>query len=68
MARGPCAFKQRDLMRALRATQAAGIEIARVEINKDGKIVLVTGKQQEGTPGGGKDENEWDGITWHRSI
>jgi len=44
MARGPCTFKQQDVTRALRATAAAGIEVRRVEIDKDGKIVLVTGK------------------------
>ena len=63
MARGPCAFKQRDVMRALKATRAAGIEIARVEITKDGKIIVVAGKQQEGSAGDGKGENEWDGVT-----
>lgn len=41
MSRGPCTFKQLDVTRALRATQKAGIAIQRVEIGKDGKIVLV---------------------------
>jgi hypothetical protein len=50
-------------MRALKATRAAGIEIARVEITKDGKIIVVAGKQQEGSAGDGKGENEWDGVT-----
>jgi hypothetical protein len=43
----------------LQATLAAGIEVARVEIDKEGKIIVVTGKPQEraddGTGG-----NEWD--------
>ena len=42
MARRPCTFKQRDVTRALRGAKAAGIEIQRVEIDKAGKIVLVT--------------------------
>jgi len=42
MARRPCTFKQRDVTRALRGAKAAGIEIQRVEIDKTGKIVLVT--------------------------
>lgn len=41
MARGPCTFKQQDVTRALRATVAAGIEVQRIEIDKDGKITVV---------------------------
>ena len=47
MARGPCTFRQHDVTRALRATVAAGIEVQRIEIDKDGKIVVVTGKPKE---------------------
>ena len=47
MARGPCTFRQHDVTRALRATVAAGIEVQRIEINKDGKIIVVTGKPKE---------------------
>jgi hypothetical protein len=47
MARGPCTFRQQDVTRALRATVAAGIEVERIEIDKDGKIVVVTGKPKE---------------------
>jgi hypothetical protein len=42
MARRPCSFKEVDLKRAIRATMSAGIAVARVEIDKDGKIVIVT--------------------------
>ena len=44
MSRGPATFRQRDLTAAVKAMQAAGCEVARVEIGKDGKIVVVTGK------------------------
>jgi hypothetical protein len=47
MPRGACTFKQQDVTRALKATRAAGVEVQRVEIDKDGKIVLVTGKPAE---------------------
>ncbi len=47
MARGPCTFRQHDVTRALRATVAAGIEVQRIEIDKDGKIIVVTGKPKE---------------------
>jgi hypothetical protein len=43
MARGRCTFRQKDVTRALRATVAAGIEVQRVEVAQDGKIVLVVG-------------------------
>ncbi len=46
MPRGPCAFKQRDVMRALRAARAAGFDVAQIEIAKDGKIIVVTGKPE----------------------
>lgn len=41
MARGACTFRQHDVTRALRATVAAGREVRRIEIGRDGKIVLV---------------------------
>jgi hypothetical protein len=50
MARGPCTFKQQDVTRALRATVAAGIEVRRVEIDKNGKIVLVMVDSTEDQP------------------
>jgi hypothetical protein len=46
MPRGPCSFKQRDVVRALRATRAAGMEVTRLEIAKDGTIILVAGKSE----------------------
>lgn len=60
MARGACTFKQQDVTRALKATQAAGLNVQRIEIDKNGKIVVVTreiidqGPQPQG--------NEWDNL------
>jgi hypothetical protein len=34
--RGPNAFKQHDVTRAVRAAKAAGIDVARIEIDKSG--------------------------------
>jgi hypothetical protein len=34
-------FRQSDITRALRAAAGAGREVRRVEINRDGKIILV---------------------------
>jgi hypothetical protein len=42
--RARCTFRQRDLRLAVETTRAAGLEIGRVEIDRDGKIVVVVGK------------------------
>lgn len=47
MARRPSLFKERDVARATRAVMAAGLNVARVEIEKDGRIVVVSGKATE---------------------
>jgi hypothetical protein len=58
MARRPLTFRQQDLVRALKGAKAAGIEIARIEIDRSGKIVIVTGEGEP--PDSGR--NEWDEI------
>jgi hypothetical protein len=42
MARAPSTVRQLDVSRAVKAVVAAGVEIVRVEIDKSGKIVIVT--------------------------
>jgi hypothetical protein len=44
VARAPSTFRQHDVTRAVKAVVAAGVAIARVEIDKAGKIVIVTGQ------------------------
>jgi len=42
MTHSPSPFKQRLLTRALKGAKAAGIEVARIEIDKDGRISILT--------------------------
>ena len=56
MARGPLTFKQLDLTRAIKAARAAGLEIARLRVNRDGDIIVEIGKPREPTA----EKNEWD--------
>jgi hypothetical protein len=46
MSRGPSTFRKRDITRAVAAVRDAGVEVARVEIEK-GKISVITGKPDE---------------------
>jgi hypothetical protein len=41
MSRGRHAFRQTDVTRAIKAAVAAGVEIGRVEVDKDGRIVVI---------------------------
>lgn len=59
MSRGPSTFRQRDLTRALRGAQAAGVELARVEIGRDGRIIMDFGKPTEAQDANGE-RNELD--------
>jgi hypothetical protein len=46
MSKGLQIFKQTDLVRALKAFRKAGLPIARAEIDRDGKIIVVAGSEQ----------------------
>jgi hypothetical protein len=58
MSKAPPTFRQRDVRAAIKAVAAAGHEVVRVEIDKAGKIVILTGKQAEATIADG--DNPWD--------
>jgi hypothetical protein len=55
MTRAPATFRQSDITKAIRAARKAGVENVRVEIAKDGRIVIVTAEAEPQ-----KSENEWD--------
>lgn len=59
MARAPALFRQSDVTRAVRGVTAAGCEVARVEVDKDGRIIVTTGKAQEPA---NAPANEWDEV------
>jgi hypothetical protein len=42
MSRAPSTFRQQDVTRAVKAVTAAGVHIARIEIDKTGKITIIT--------------------------
>jgi hypothetical protein len=44
MARAPSTFRQADVTKAVKAVRSAGVDIVRVELTKDGRIVIVTGE------------------------
>jgi len=46
MARGESTFRQRDVTRAIKAAKMAGLNVERVEVDKDGKIAVITGKPE----------------------
>jgi len=53
----PARFTQADLKRAASGIIAAGLPIARVEIDPNGKIVIIPGQ-----PASRKEANEWQDL------
>jgi hypothetical protein len=47
MPRSPSTFRQTDLTRAIKAARNAGVGVARAEIAKDGKIIIIIGETCE---------------------
>jgi hypothetical protein len=39
--------RQRDICAAVKGAVAAGLEVARVEVDKEGRITIITGKPSE---------------------
>lgn len=50
----PVTFKQPDLTRALKGVEKAGLTVAKIEIDRDGRIVIVP--EGSSTP----KQNDWD--------
>jgi hypothetical protein len=60
--RPPLTFRQADVTRAVKAVVAAGVDIARVEVDRAGTIRIITVKAE---PNGKASEevNEWDSTS-----
>lgn len=42
MSRNPSTFRQRDVTAAIKGVEAAGLPVGRVEIDRAGKIIIIT--------------------------
>jgi hypothetical protein len=65
MTRASATFRQRDVTAAIRAARAAGVELARIEVTKDGTIRMTIGtppKIVEVAPGECPGPDEWDDL------
>ncbi len=60
MARSKAKFTRSQVMKAIMATRAAGLSVARVEIDVDGKIVVVAGKPVDAASIPDCEVNPWD--------
>jgi hypothetical protein len=54
--RAPCSFTKSAVTRAIKGAVAAGVEVARVEIDKDGRIVVFAKHDSQC----GATPNPWD--------
>ena len=64
MSRGPCTFTETAVSRALKAAQRCGLVVYRFEIDRSGKIVVVTVKGKDSATDMPADDgrNEWDCV------
>jgi hypothetical protein len=61
MGHGPCAFKESDVKRAVKAALAAGLDVAGVRFTKDGGFTVIAGKPgaSESEKIGGNEVEDW---------
>ena len=62
MSRRPATFRQRDLTAAIKGVVAAGCAVARVEVSKDGKIIVVVRSKGPVSNNANDNPNEWDDL------
>ena len=59
MSRAPLTFRQRDVTAAIKAVAAAGLSVLRVEIGRDGRIVVFPAQTSDDPE---PPVNEWDAV------
>jgi len=52
-------FRQRDVTAAIKAAKAAGEQVVRVEVDREGKIIIITARE---APAEAETANEWDAV------
>jgi len=58
MTRACAPFRQQDVVKAIRAAKVAGVDIRRIEIDLNGKIVIIVGDSEPDQ----REVNEWDRV------
>jgi hypothetical protein len=58
MPRSPCLFRETDVRRAVKATRSSGLEVGRIEITQDGRIVVFPCEPAEAND----HDNPWDEV------
>ena len=61
MSRGRQHFRQTDVTKAVKAVVRAGVEVGRVEISPEGRIIVIAGRPTEGHSTQ-TETNEWDSV------
>jgi hypothetical protein len=64
VSRGPQTFRKRDVVAAIRAAVQAGQQVDRIEIHRDGSIIVILagGKEQSASKPGCDAVSEWDDL------
>ena len=60
MTRRPSTFRKRDLTRAIQAAAASGVPVARISVDKTGRIDVIFGQPAHNAPPQSNDPNPWD--------
>jgi hypothetical protein len=63
VSRGKYKFKQSDITRALRAAKTAGVGVSKIEIEPDGRMVIVLSDGKVEMTDEDCGGNPWDNVT-----
>jgi hypothetical protein len=57
-----CRFRQSEITRAIKAALAAGVEVERVEIENEGRVIVVVSKKRALDFSAEGERNPWDEV------